>query len=161
MKPIPPAPPIEKKNTALGNLHKKRDEIQQAMSKTPAKNPVELPMNDQDEGESSYWESDAKSASQWSSSVVWSSWSKLEKNRAGQLPPLETSVVKNKPGNQDSSAKKPLKESSPDPRGIDINVNRMGATPVPEDNVSPNKKKKFKKKKTRKANKLQSDAGGD
>jgi hypothetical protein len=40
MKPIPPAPPLEKKNTALEKLQKKRDELQQ---KTPAKNPVELP----------------------------------------------------------------------------------------------------------------------
>ena len=107
MKPVP----LEKKNTALEVLQKKREEIQQAL-KTPAKYPIESqPDNQDNEGESSYWESDAKSASQWgSSSVVWSTWSKLDKNKAGQLPPLETSVIKNK---KDSSTKKPLREQSP------------------------------------------------
>jgi len=92
---------------------------------------------------------------------VWSSWSKLEKNKSKQLAPLDTSVVKK--GNQDSSTKKqPLKQKSPEV--IDINANRTDQTPVQIDiagGASPNKKKRLKKKKTRKPNKLTSDAGGD
>lgn len=96
---------------------------------------------------------------------MWSSWSKLEKNRGGQLPPLDTSVVKNKKALQDSSAKKPLNEQSPPNKAqaIDINVAiNIGEAAAVDENgqsPSPNKKKRIKKKKTRKANKLQSEAG--
>jgi hypothetical protein len=34
----------------------------------------------------------------------------MEKNRGGKLPPLDTSVIKNKVVLHDSSAKKPLNE---------------------------------------------------
>jgi hypothetical protein len=46
-------------------------------------------------GESSYWEStSSKQQSQWGSSVVWSSWSKMEKNKGVALEPLENSLTK-------------------------------------------------------------------
>lgn len=49
----------------------------------------------EDEGDGSYWESNSSHAqSQWSSSVAWSTWSKMEKNKAGVLPPLEVSAAK-------------------------------------------------------------------
>lgn len=52
-------------------------------------------MSEAEYGESSYWESNSsKQQSQWGSSVVWSSWSKMEKNKGVALEPLENSLTK-------------------------------------------------------------------
>ena len=77
------------KMNALQHLQKMREDI--------ISNKDNISMAKYEEGSedaSSYWETSSKGQqSNWSSSVAYSSWSKMERNKVS-LPPLESSVKK-------------------------------------------------------------------
>ena len=92
-----PAKKDKKVEHALKQLQKMREDILVApaeQTKDQDKKPGDE-VSEQEYGESSYWEStSSKQQSQWGSSVVWSSWSKMEKNKGVALEPLENSLTK-------------------------------------------------------------------
>jgi hypothetical protein len=78
---------------ALEKLQKMREEILKKED-PPDENSVAAGGEVED---GSCWETgSSKQQSQWSSSVVWSSWSKMERNKGVKLDPLEKAMLKEK-----------------------------------------------------------------